>query len=350
MLAVKKNFKQGLVTLKITLLDDLWYLSHIISPGDLLTAKTERKLKIGDSSQGNVRVVRKTMTLKILVETVEFSDSGDQLRVNGLVQEGPDDVPKGVHHAFGLSLNDSCTLIKTEWPSFLRKKLDEAITNAAHKILFVLFDRKQALFALVRQQGIEYLADIHSDAEKKQYSTSSTDSIYELIVKQLEQYQKVYGVAGIVAASPAFWKTNLQKILPLSLKEKIVFITTNLVDKSSIPKLLNRPELSQLLADQRLQKEESFLAEVLEFLSKDMLAYGFADVQQAINIGAAAKVGVSENFVLSSRQKGTYTYLDKMLKQADKTQSEVSFLSSQEVCKTIDGLGGIVALLRWRQQ
>ncbi len=347
MLSLKKDFKHGTVSLKITLLDDLWYLSQIISPGDFLTAKTERKIKIGDPSKGNVRVIRKTMTLKIFVESVDFSDQGSQLRVNGLVQDGRDDVPKGVYHAIGLELNDTFTLSKNDWPLFLRSKLDSALTNTAHQILFIVFDRERAIFALVRQQGIEYLADIKSSTEKKQYAQSSTDSIYQIILTQLETYMKTYDCSGIVAASPAFWKDNLEKLLPAILKKKIIFITTNTVDPSSIQKLLSRPELARVLADQRLQKEESFIDLVLESLVKDKLAYGFHDVQTAANNGAIQEIGVSENFIISSRQDGTYDVLDRLLKQVDRMKGKVHFLSSPQSLKRIDGLGGIVGLLRW---
>ena len=49
--------------------------------------------------------------------------------------------------------------------------------------------------------------------------------------------------------------------MPAHLKKKVSFVTTNTVDKSSIQKLLSRPELARLLANQRLQKEEGALAD-----------------------------------------------------------------------------------------
>ena len=41
------NLKKGEAKLKIENMDDLWCLSHIIEPGDLVKGKTIRKIKIG---------------------------------------------------------------------------------------------------------------------------------------------------------------------------------------------------------------------------------------------------------------------------------------------------------------
>ncbi|MEK6900965.1 MAG: mRNA surveillance protein Pelota, partial [Nanoarchaeota archaeon] len=60
---IRTDFKKGTVILRVTDLDDLWYLSHIIERGDVLTAKTTRKIKLGEGE--NAKVVKKTLTLTI---------------------------------------------------------------------------------------------------------------------------------------------------------------------------------------------------------------------------------------------------------------------------------------------
>ena len=57
---ITSDFKKGFVKIKITDPEDLWYLSQIIEPGDLLTAKTTRKVKIGDGE--DAKVDKKTLT------------------------------------------------------------------------------------------------------------------------------------------------------------------------------------------------------------------------------------------------------------------------------------------------
>ena len=60
---IKSDFKSGTVKLRVTELDDLWYLSHLIDPGDFIKGKTTRKIRIGETD----KVVKKTLGLKKIV-------------------------------------------------------------------------------------------------------------------------------------------------------------------------------------------------------------------------------------------------------------------------------------------
>ena len=58
-------------------LDDLWYLSQIISQNDLLGAKTTRKVKIGDKETA----VKKTYFLSVNVKKIEFGTGTNDAKV-----------------------------------------------------------------------------------------------------------------------------------------------------------------------------------------------------------------------------------------------------------------------------
>ncbi len=346
MLSLKQNFKSGVVSLKINLLDDLWYLSHIILPGDLITSKTERKIKIGDDSSGNVRIIRKTIVLTLQVESVSLDS--DILRVKGLTATNSDDVPKGSYHSFGLCLGDSFTLKKSSWPSFLRKQLSDAIKNNSQSFLMVIFDREQAFFSKISQTGISHISKISADVQKKQFQSSSSSSIYKLIISELEKLFSQQDFTSIVFASPSFWQSSLESLLSSHLKKKSVFITSNIVDFSVVSKLLSRPELKSLLSDQRLSQEQSFVDLALEKLSKDKLVYGFDDVKEAAISGAISQLGVSDSFIKKSQEENFYSELDSIMKTVDKNTGVVHIIQSKNLVRTLDGLGGIVGVLRWK--
>src|SRR3989338_10519556 len=100
---LKSDFKKGIVNLRVTTQDDLWYLSHLIEPGDLVKGKVTRKIKIGDSE--NAAVTRKVMTVKIEVETANLDETGSVLRINGKIKEGPHDAPLGSYQGISLEVN-----------------------------------------------------------------------------------------------------------------------------------------------------------------------------------------------------------------------------------------------------
>jgi len=348
MLSLKQDFKSGLVSLKINLLDDLWYLSHLILPGDLITSKTERKIKIGDDSSGNVRVVRKIYVLTLEVESVFLQDAS-VLRVKGMVVRGPEEVPKGSYHSFSLGLGDSFTLSKSSWPNYLRKRLSEALKNNSQSFLIVVFDRESAFFAKVSQSGIVHLSKLSASVEKKRFSNSDVSSIYDLIVSELKRLSSSNTFTSFVFASPSFFRPNLEKILPLDFKKKAIFLSSNIVDPSVISKLLSRPELKSLLSDQRLRSEQSFIDLILEKLSKDELVYGFDDVKESSLMGAVSVLGVSDSFLKKSQEEGFYDDLDALIKSVDSARGEVHIIQSAPLVKILDGLGGIVGVLRWKQ-
>jgi len=343
MISLKQDFKQGLVLLKVNSLDDLWYLSHIISPNDLVRMNTERKIKIG--SGDNIKVTRKKVTLTLQVELVTLQDG--QPRIKGLIREGPEDVPVASYHSFGVSLDDTLSIQKTIWPNYLRKKLKDAINNAAEAVLFVIFDREQAFFSLLRQSGLEQLSTITHQGQGKNYQSQET-TVFSDLISSLQSFSSQFKPVGIVLASSSFWKQNIESILPDTLKSKSIFLETSEISKSTIYKLFSRPEVHSLLANQRLQNEETFVDEVLVQLDKDAVAYGIKDVLAAATSGAIKSLGVTEKFMQDARDNNTYEKIDALLKKVDSMQGKINFLSADSSCKQIDGLGGIVGILRWK--
>ena len=70
---VRQDRKRGFIEVIPETLDDLWHLSHIIEPGDLVSSKTSRRIQ--DSTGERLRSDRgfkKTFFLSIRVETINF--------------------------------------------------------------------------------------------------------------------------------------------------------------------------------------------------------------------------------------------------------------------------------------
>lgn len=343
MIALKTDYHQGFVHLKVTLVDDLWYLSQIVLPGDRIRMKSERKIKIG--SDDNAKFIRKYVMLKLNVESVSLHE--ETLRVKGTIVDGPDDVPRGSYHSFSIGLNNDFSVEKNEWPSYLKKKITDAVDNTATTILIVLYDREQALFSLIRQTGIEHLAEISAQVEKKQFSNSNTESLYPLIVEKLKDYVVQYSPTKIIAGSPSFWKENLEKLLE-NLKSKTVFISTTNISRSGVNELLSRPELNAVLQSQRLHDEMQFIDRLREKLSKDFVVYGFKDVAFAAQSGAIEDLGVVDHLFTQAKENNSFDQLNTIIKQVDSSQGKVHIVQSDEASKVIDSLGGIAGVLRWK--
>ena len=344
-----KDIKQGIVKIKVENLDDLWYLSQIVVPGDIVKGQTIRKIKLG-SIETKGEVFKKTVFLSILVEKVEFSKYESSLRISGVVNEEKEDIPKGSHHTFGIEEN---TIIEIEksWLKYQLEKLDEAIKSKAPSIIICIFDREEAIIALSKRYGYDVLIVLKGDVAKKDDRAGVGKNFYTEIIKVLQEYNQRYSPGHIILASPAFWKEELFKELKdENLKKKIVQATCSSVDESAVNEVLKRQEIRQVLLQDRIAKEVNLVDYLLKEISTNgKAAYGFNETKQAIENGAAEKLLVTDALIQKKRMENNFKELDDLMKLADKMNSEIHILSSEnEAGQKLDGLGGVAAILRYK--
>ena len=341
------NYKTGLVKLRITDLDDLWYLSHLIDPGDFVKGFTTRKIKIGDGD--NAKVVRKPVTLKIEVETVDLGSEGISLKINGRIREGPEDIPKDSYHSINLEEGSDFVLEKVNWLEYQKQKLQES-AEKKYNYLLCLFDREEVLFALTKKFGYEILVKMKGQVAKKSKEVSITKDFHQELIKNLETYNERFNPEKIILASPAFYKDILiKKINQPELKRKIVLTITSDVSESAIDEVLKRPELAEVLKSSRTREEQLLVDHLLSEINKDNLAaYGLVEVQKAVDAGAVSSLLVTDTFITKQKEKNDYTKIDEMMKQIDSLQGKIHIISSKhEGGKKLDGLGGIAVILRY---
>ena len=127
---IYKNLKHEEIKVRVENFDDIWDLSQIVEEGDIVSSKTERKLKIGEMQKAEKR----TLSLGLKVEKVEFHKYSDLLRISGTIVEGPEDVSPGSHHTIDVSVNSIIKIKKEKWPSYQIKKINESSKEESVKI------------------------------------------------------------------------------------------------------------------------------------------------------------------------------------------------------------------------
>ena len=225
-----KDISKGYVKLEVNTLDDLWYLSHIISEGDLVTGKTTRKIKIGSPSpDGKQKVVKKTYTLKIQVTKVEFHKYTNLLRISGKIEEGPEDIPKGSSHTITVEENSILSIEKQQFLSYQIEKLNEAEKGLGAKILLVILDREEAIFADMKKYGYEIITRAKGTVAKKEME-SVTTNFYQEVLEIIKGYDDRKEYESIVVASPGFFKEDfLKNVKDEKIKSNLVLATVSSV-------------------------------------------------------------------------------------------------------------------------
>ncbi len=338
-------------TLKVENMDDLWYLSNIVDIGDLVKGKTVRKIKIGESSDRNVKIIKKTVFIEIRVEKIEFSKTSNTLRVLGVITQAGQDIQKGEHHSFKLGENSIITIKKERWLKFQLDKLKDACSDKIASMVIVVHDREEAYFALMKKYGYEILGHIEGDVQKKDEEKRVTKNFYSEIITKVSDYVGKYDVKTIILASPAFWKDELMKSLKDDdLKKKIIFATCSTVGKTAINEVLKRDEVKKALHEDRITKEVNIIEELLSEIKKNELAvYGIKDVKNAVDAGAVKDLLVCDSLIQTKRDDGSFFELDSIMKNADSVKANIMIISSDhDGGKKLNGLGGIAGILRYK--
>ncbi len=340
MKVLSKNVKKGLLKLKIENLEDLWYLSQIISRGDLISASSTRKIEKGNEK------VRKKIFLKLKVEKIEFQKYSSTLRVSGKILECNDeDVPIGNYHSIIVEPGVVLSIEKNELPDYLLRVVREASTPN-YKILVCVFDREEALFAMITKQGYKILSRIKGSVEKK-YVKGKTENFYKRIATIIEEYNKSKNPDRIIIASPSFWSEYLMKELSSDIKTRIIISSCNSVSASAINEIMKRPETKQALRESRLRVENTLIEELLKEISKNGLAvYGVDEVEEAVNFGAIDKLLILDSLMYNFNSNER---IIKIVRGAEKQRAKIFVINSEfEPGKMLSGLGGLAAILRFK--
>lgn len=344
---IKKVLKKHELTLKIENIDDLWVLSQIIDVDDIIKGRTERKIKIGDDADRNVKVVRKQFFIAIKVEKIELSE-GATLRVLGTITDGPEEIPRGEHHSFNLENDSIITIQKTQWLKFQLKRIDESTKNQPTNILIVVFDREEAYFAKLIGSGYKLIAKMAGDVQKKEEKHVSKGSFYKEIIEKITEFQKTNQTDHIILASPGFWKEELLKVTPDEIKKKSVSATVSQANERAINEVLKRDELRKVLEQNRSIQEIKAVDKLLEYISKEQACYGIKETKEKIQLGAVEELLVSQKLLRSSKEKGAYKELENMMISCEQMDGKVHIISSEEAEKNLDSLTGIAGILRWK--
>ncbi|MBI4154138.1 mRNA surveillance protein pelota, partial [Candidatus Woesearchaeota archaeon] len=269
----------------------------------------------------------------------------------GKVSSTHEDVSKGSYHTFDIEEGSTIKIAK-EWMPYHLELLDEALKEKYGDTLICVIERDAATFAILKAYGFEVLSELEGDVQKKG-ETEKDSRFYEDITGMIKEYDTRYKLARIVLASPVFWKEEVLDLLKKKagdIAKKVMLATCHATGKNGIEEVLKRSELKKALADARVSKEAELVEELMREIAKNNLAaYGLEDTHQAVNMGAAAKLLVADEFLQELKRDGRFHSLNQLMKNASRMKAEVHIISSgHDAGKKLLGLGGIAAILRYK--
>jgi len=340
MQVLTKDMRTNFIKLRVDTLDDLWHLQNIIQSGDVVGALTERRDSSATDKIREKRGEKKKVYLKVRVESMDWHAFSDMLRITGTIVEGMD---TGSHHTLNIKDDSELAIIKPNWHKVHLEQIDTAVKESKRPLItFISLDDENATIAVLRQYGLQKMANIPSYKSGKMYEGGSgLKGYFQEILIQLQNFSQG---EILVIIGPGFVKDDFATFLKNSRPE----LATNLhihpasqADLAGIHEVM-KTVTSEILQQTRVSEEERMVEALLtEIKSGNKFAFGPKDVKKALESGACETLLVLDELVKQDVNK-------PLLELARDTGTKVHIISSlHEGGKQLNSLGGMGAILRY---
>lgn len=340
-----KDLKKGVIKVIPENMDDLWHLYHVIEKGDRVRALTFRTAEQKGDKLRSKKGEKKPMVLTLKVENVEFHDFSDRLRIHGIIEEGPQDL--GSHHTINLKAGDykDVTIIKDEWKASHLSRLEEAVrSRGKNEVIVVAMDDEEACIAVVRNSGIQVIAELDSGKSGKLYECKDVEGEY--FSRILNVIKGIGEDLPLLVVGPGFARErfiSFGREKDPQLFKRVFSGSAGNAGINGVYEALKSGKVDRIVSDNRVIMETRLVEKFLEELSKDgAVTYGKNEVLDAISKGAV------EHLLILDRMARTGEGED-IIDLAKNMGSKFTIVNSKiEAGKKLEGLGGVAAFLRFK--
>ncbi len=356
---LKRNLKEGRITIKIETLDDLWHLYNTVMPGDKVISRTTRRIRIGGEDDRKQESIRKPMTLVIEVEDVSFHSFSNRVRIKGKIMEGPSDlISIGSYHTINIEMGNILTIIKDRWPKYILDRLKNAEKAGARPIaLLVTIEDGTAEILLAADFGIREVVRIRTSISRKRGDQKSYDAtmreFFQEVVTGVRTALEQNNIGLIVICGPGFVKDHFREHLLSAGIKNLPPVTVESTNTTGIPaakEILYKGVISRTLSDLKIETETQLVEEVLTHIAKDdgLATYGDAEVARAAQYGAIEHLLITDK-KLRGAEDDKRRWLDRVIRDTEKSGGSLHIVSTEHPAgDQLNHISGIAAILRFR--
>ncbi|KAI4292232.1 protein pelota [Pancytospora philotis] len=336
---IDSKSRSGTVVLVPTCADDIYALSSVVFPEDVVEAHTTRKLSMdGGRSQQKI-----SLRLAIKVETADFDLEDGVMSVKGRICKENEHVQQGTYHSIHVALNDKFELTKQRWTRTEQKILADS-TKEVLGICFVVLYDKDCVVSAVGSNNIKnaYKAEI----KNKNYKPAIA------AVLALRAQARIVIIAGFSSANDVFYKALLKEDKTLEKSTTVVKLTPeykNIPNAKVINKMLLDKQLSKAFSEVQyvgdLRMVEDFF--VMIAVGKADVCVGFAEIEEALEYGALKTLFITDA-LYRPRTVEARKHIEKYIGQALELRAKICVIPEiHESGAKLKEMGGIAGVLQF---
>jgi protein pelota len=335
--------------------DDLWHLSYVLEPGDLVEGDTTRRIQRNEENLRDTGGEREHLhvTIEVDDDDVEFARFANRLRVGGEIVGCSREDQLGHHHTLNVEERSELTIEK-RWKPDQVQRLEEAEEATENPdVAIVTVEEGAAYVHTVAQYGTEEYASFTSPTGKGEYARPRTELFGELgsALSHLD-------VDAIVLAGPGFTKNDARDYIaeeyPDAAEKIVKTVDTAGVGDRGVHEVLKRGAIDDVQEETRIAEESRLIDDLMDGIATgEKVAYGIEAVDEAAAFGAVEHLLVLDARLRDERQgRGDWDVdVNDVIETVEQKGGDVTVFSAEFAPgQQLKNLGGIAALLRYRLQ
>jgi protein pelota len=338
------------ITLVPENVDDLWHLSHVLEPGDLVSGDTTRRIQRDEDHMRDTGGEREHMHVTIEVEDVEFARFANRLRVGGVITDCSREDQLGHHHTLNVEQREELTIEKRFKPDQLDRleEAEEATENPDVAVATV--EEGEAYVHVVKQYGTDEYASFTKPTGKGEYARPRNE-LFDELGSALQHLD----ADAVILAGPGFTKQDARDYLEENypaVAERVTTVDTSAVGDRGVHEVLKRGAVSDVQEETRIAREAELIDELMENIAQGAkAAYGIEQVAEAADFGAVDELLVLDDRLREERQgRGEWGVdVNDVIESVEQKGGDVTVFSAEFAPgEQLKNLGGIAAVLRYR--
>jgi len=344
-----KRLDEGL-RLRIESEDDLWVLSQVCGTGCLVGMLSHRRdSTTGTKEDGRAKSAeRKPMWIVLESSETAFQPFTDNLRVHGVIKEAKIDI--GSHHTHVISSGDEIELTQEGGLSRVDSALIKEAISSGRKARsgLIVVENDEVLIFEVAVHGIRDVSQFNLRGGGKRIgdSTAVRNEFFEKVAKETKMVFP--DEMPLILCGPGMAREGFEFLLRrLGAQNKIVNAPTTIGGRSAANEVLAEGLADSLLGEHAIVEQVRAIEEGLKRVSTDgAVTYGMEMVSDAARQGAVETLVIEAGLL---RVEENHSDWESIAEAVESSSGKVIQASTEhDAGKQLQGMGGAIALLRWK--
>jgi len=355
---IRKALNRNLLIVRPETINDIYILSLIITPGDLVYSITTRRIRRkGVQGRSGEEGERKTLGLWLRVESVEFTEAQGKgiLYLKGNIAQGPEEyIAIGDSHSFGIKIDQNIKIRKVRWTKFHLEKLNNAVeATQKSRIGLIAMEKGFATLAILDNYNLKIVARINKNIPRKLSDHANRNKVIHTFFEKILKIMRIKftNLNTIFIGGPGKINERFVNFLKNKSLSQIDNIQTENISSGKINGIYELSEKNSVRKSVKNHQTIQISRLIEEFETKlitnpELITYGDESVFYADMCGAIDKILVVDTRL--RHYKSDAEKIQKLVASVEKKGGKVIIVNSNtKNGEIIQKFGGIIAFLRY---